>query len=258
VTADTGPAPDPQGPSSRDLDAAHDLDAQAVLGRELRQAFRGYHMDDVDTLLGLVADAIAERDATIAELTARLEGGGVAPSLPDGGSDGMSDAAAGATSPASPPAAADGGADRAAHASDAPAATVARRSVWPRWRGGAAAGAAAGDADATSDADVPGAEVVPAVVTSDGAADDALDDMSATDVVLVLAATRARRRALTPSAILVVLAAAALVHGAITGMRETLVAAAIVSGLALVGVAVALVLTRGRATDDEDDDFDWS
>jgi DivIVA domain-containing protein len=242
MTPDPGPTANDGGVAPRG--PGQDIDAETVLGRELRQAFRGYHMDDVDTLLGLVADAIAERDERIAELSARLEGGATAPE-----ESGV--AMATTQTPASDPVAATTAEGSPAPTVAAiPAPTVApRASVWPRWRGGAAAGA---------EQPTPSATAMPEDADTTDAAESTDDVAAGSDVVPVLTATRQRRRALLPSALVLVIAVAALVHGTLTGMLETLVAAAIASGLALLGVFVALVLTRGASSDDADDEFDWS
>lgn len=187
------------------------LDAEAILAAELPLALRGYRIAEVDALLGELAQQVAASDAELARLRA-LAGGADADAFPA------------AITAASPPVGPDA----------VPIGAEPVQDVAP-------------DADRSADASPDLAGVATDGDPEDGSDGDAgegSDGERPREVTVV--ATGARRRALVPSVLLTLGAIAALVIGWQDGDEAAVIASIAASGLALVGVAVAVVVTRSR------------
>lgn len=210
--------------------AAPPLDAEAILAAELPLALRGYRIADVDALLGELALQVAASDAELTRLRALVgepdpgtvtRSAVVAPPIHDAHVDAAA-ASAAASVPSTPA--------PATTAAPVPPAAAAPVSPLPV----AEAVVPAGSAVLIDPVEaLPGSEASP--------------DERPREVTVV--ASAARRRALVPSLVLTVAAIVALVVGWRGGDRTAVVASIVASAVALLGVGIAVLVTRARRSD---------
>lgn len=200
--------------------AAPRLDAESILAAELPLALRGYRIADVDALLGELALQVAASDAELTRLRSLV-------GEPDPGT--MAGSAVVAPSTPSVHVAGDAAFVPSAGAPD-PSVAAPTVAPAPVAEVGAPAGAPTiGGLTAAS----PGSE--------------GPQDERPREVTVV--ASAARRRALVPSLVLTVAAIVALVVGWRSGDQTAVIASIAASAVALLGVGIAVLVTRARRSD---------